>query len=163
MKIGVLSDTHDHIPKIKRAVEIFNEEKVDMVLHSGDIVAPFSLLTLQHLACKNFVAVFGNNDGEREGLKKMLGTFGYKIHERPYTFAVNGYKIAMLHEPDPLNDTIDSQEYDLITFGHTHKSHVKLHGKSLVINPGEGCGWLYGTSSIGIVSLPDKTARIVQT
>ena len=47
MKIGVLSDTHDHIPKIKRAVEIFNEEKVDLVLHSGDIVAPFSLLTLQ--------------------------------------------------------------------------------------------------------------------
>lgn len=67
----------------------------------------------------------------------------------------------MLHEPDLLNKTIRSQEYDLITFGHTHKPLILAEGKSLIINPEEGCGWVYGTSTIGIVSLPEKAGQII--
>jgi len=35
MKIGIISDTHDNLPQIKKAVEIFNREKVELVLHAG--------------------------------------------------------------------------------------------------------------------------------
>jgi putative phosphoesterase len=36
--IGIISDTHDNLPAIKRAVDLFNEKNVDLVLHAGDFV-----------------------------------------------------------------------------------------------------------------------------
>jgi len=41
MKIGVISDTHDNLPLIEKAVKIFNEKGVKLVLHAGDYVALF--------------------------------------------------------------------------------------------------------------------------
>lgn len=38
MKLGIISDTHDNMPKIARAVELFNEEKVDLVLDRKSVV-----------------------------------------------------------------------------------------------------------------------------
>jgi len=44
MKVGIMSDSHDRLPYIKRAVDIFNRESVDLVLHAGDYVAHFGVL-----------------------------------------------------------------------------------------------------------------------
>ncbi len=41
MLIGVVSDTHDNLPLVEKAVKRLNEEKVNLVLHAGDYVAPF--------------------------------------------------------------------------------------------------------------------------
>jgi predicted phosphodiesterase len=41
MRIGIISDTHDNMPLIKRACELFNAREVQMVLHCGDYCAPF--------------------------------------------------------------------------------------------------------------------------
>ncbi len=40
--VGVLSDSHDNMPAIERAVDFFNENNVDMVMHAGDIISPFT-------------------------------------------------------------------------------------------------------------------------
>ncbi|MEO0083560.1 MAG: YfcE family phosphodiesterase, partial [candidate division WOR-3 bacterium] len=65
--IGIISDTHDNLPNIKRAVKIFNQRKVSLVIHCGDFVAPFTLLTFKELQCP-LTGVFGNCDGEKEYL-----------------------------------------------------------------------------------------------
>ncbi|MDD9973593.1 MAG: metallophosphoesterase family protein, partial [Candidatus Poribacteria bacterium] len=39
MKLGVMSDSHDNIPNVKRAVALFNEIGVDLVVHAGDFIA----------------------------------------------------------------------------------------------------------------------------
>ena len=67
MRIGILADTHDNLPKIERAVRFFNKEKVDFVLHAGDFIAPFAVSKLKGLTC-SWLGVFGNNDGEKNGL-----------------------------------------------------------------------------------------------
>lgn len=67
MIIGALSDTHDNLPKIEKAVKFFNKKKVDFVLHAGDFVAPFAVDRLNKLSCE-WLGVFGNNDGEKKGL-----------------------------------------------------------------------------------------------
>ena len=41
MLIGAISDTHDNLPQIEKAVKYLNEQKVDLVLHAGDYVAGF--------------------------------------------------------------------------------------------------------------------------
>jgi len=47
MIIGLMSDSHDNLPKIKQAVEFFNKKKVKLVLHAGDFVAPFVVRELK--------------------------------------------------------------------------------------------------------------------
>ena len=78
MIIGVFSDSHDNIEKIKKAVSFFNDRKVDLVIHAGDFIAPFSIAPMEELNCQ-LVCVFGNNDGERIGLYNRIKDIG-EVH-----------------------------------------------------------------------------------
>jgi putative phosphoesterase len=71
MRIGVLSDTHDHLGYLRRAVDALRDLQVELVLHAGDYVAPFVVNELQRLPCR-VLGIFGNNDGERIGLTRRL-------------------------------------------------------------------------------------------
>jgi predicted phosphodiesterase len=39
--IGIISDSHDNMDAIRRAVEFFNKKEVKAVLHAGDLVSPY--------------------------------------------------------------------------------------------------------------------------
>jgi putative phosphoesterase len=157
VKIGIISDTHDNIPNIKKAVGIFNANKVGLVIHAGDYIAPFSIAPFDDLKC-DFVGVFGNNDGEKQGLTKISQG---KIKPQPHKLEFYNKKILIIHEPNDLDDLIKSQHYDIIIYGHTHE-HVIDHGKTLVINPGECCGWLTGKGTVALADLNDMKASIVE-
>ena len=73
--IGILSDSHDNLPMIGRAVRVFNDAGCDLVIHAGDIVAPFAARALAGLRAP-IKAVFGNCDGERKGLEEALSGLG---------------------------------------------------------------------------------------
>ncbi|MHA1341094.1 MAG: metallophosphoesterase [Promethearchaeota archaeon] len=164
MKIGVISDTHDHMENVKKAVNIFLERKVDAVFHCGDIIAPFMWMPFEELKKREipFYAVYGNNDGERAGLKTIFG----KVCEIKGDFLemeLDGKKIIMFHHLS--NEMVDalakSGKYDLILKGHTHQKVNKKLGKTLLINPGEACGYLSGIASIAIVNLDDLSTEII--
>ena len=55
MLIGVMSDTHDNVPLIEKAVALFNDRKVGFVIHAGDYVAPFALIIILVFGPKRFV------------------------------------------------------------------------------------------------------------
>ena len=59
--IGVMADSHDNLESIEKAVKVFNQEQVDLVLHAGDLISPFTAQIFQNLESQ-FLAVFGNND-----------------------------------------------------------------------------------------------------
>ncbi len=122
MRIGVISDTHDNIPMIKKAAELFKEEKVDLILHAGDHVAPFTCMVWEQAQCE-VLAVFGNNDGDLKMLGKRFRKIG-RITQRPREIILHGKKILMMHEPDNLREYARSGKYDLIIFGHTHYKKV---------------------------------------
>jgi len=89
MRIGLISDTHDNLPLIKKAVRFFNDNKVDLILHAGDYIAPFSLNPLENLEA-DWEGVFGNNDGDKDLLtKKSSG----RIKQPPLFFNLNSKKI----------------------------------------------------------------------
>ena len=70
MLVGIVGDTHNNLKNISKICNIFNSENVNLVLHTGDITLPKSLMAFKDLKCK-LIAVFGNNDvGEKNGLKK---------------------------------------------------------------------------------------------
>ena len=43
MKIGLISDTHDNIGNILKAVDPINDVNIDIILHAGDFVTPSAI------------------------------------------------------------------------------------------------------------------------
>jgi putative phosphoesterase len=70
MILGIVADSHDNLPKLKKAIALFNKKNTSLVLHAGDYVAPFSVGILENNLNCEYVGVFGNCDGERAGLTK---------------------------------------------------------------------------------------------
>lgn len=157
MKIGVISDTHDNLPAIGRAVDVFIARKVEHVIHAGDYCSPFTFRVLGKLSC-GFTGVFGNNDGEKLLLKKMsLG----RIYRQPHIFELGGRKIVVMHEHHVAESLAASGHYDAVVFGHTHEPVVRTVGTCLLLNPGEASGWLSGNCTVAIADLGALTAEIV--
>jgi hypothetical protein len=156
VKIGILSDSHDNIPKIEKAVRFFNRNKVGFVLHAGDFVAPFTIPKLNNLNC-DWLGVFGNNDGEKDGLARISEG---KIKEGPLRLSLDNKKIVLVHDINKLDLKIE--EAELIIFGHTHKSQTSKQDGKFLINPGECGGWLTGKSTIAIVDLVSLSNQILK-
>ena len=152
MIIGIISDTHDRLPFIDRAIKKLNEEKAELVLHAGDYCAPFAAFRFKPLKAR-MIGVFGNNDAERDLLRRNFNELGVEIRGRFAEIDVDGLKIALLHgeETELLNSLLNIGAYDVVVYGHTHKSEIKRKNGVLAINPGEVCGYLSGRATIGLL------------
>ena len=54
MKIGVVSDTHNNLKNIEIIINLFNDEKVSLVIHTGDITNANSLEKFSKLTSSKF-------------------------------------------------------------------------------------------------------------
>ncbi len=158
MKIGILADSHDNMPKIDKAVELFNSEGVELVLHAGDFISP---LTADRFARLNapFIGVFGNNDGERLYLTRKFDGIG-KLYPDYHELKLGERRGVLMHEPKFIDALVASGMYDLIVYGHTHEIDIR-EGRLVVINPGEACGWLSGRSTVVIFDADTMKPRLV--
>ena len=157
MKLGVMSDSHDNIPNVKRAVALFNELGVDLVVHAGDFIAPFAIDPLADLNCR-VVGVFGNNDGERIMIAKKFEPIG-EVHPNLASVSLDGRDIAVMHYPELAIPIAKSGDYDVVIYGHTHKIDIHKE-KTLLLNPGETGGWTTGKSTVAVVDLETLEATI---
>jgi uncharacterized protein len=158
MRIGIISDSHDNMPMIRKACELFNAREVAMVLHCGDYVAPFSLNPLNQILKCDYRGVFGNNDGEKKGLQAIAQG---RIHQSPAEFTIGQWQVLVAHElfhPE----TAAGKAYRLVAYGHTHHAEVQKQGNTLIVNPGESGGWLYGSSTVAICQLDTLAAEIIE-
>ena len=99
MKIGIIADTHDNLQAIDKAIERLNQEKVSLVMHAGDYVAPFSVLHFKSLQAK-LIGIFGNNDGDHQFLKKRFKEINAELRGRFAEIDIEGVRIAMVHGDD---------------------------------------------------------------
>ncbi len=157
VKIGVISDTHDNIMTINRAVEFFNEEEVDLVLHAGDVVSPFTADVFKELKC-DMILIYGNNDGDKLYLKEKFKNIGI-FYNDPYIGELYGRKIAMTHKPEIVKAL--AMKYDIVIYGHTHEVDIK-EDEALIINPGECCGYLTGKRSVAVLYPKELKAKVIE-
>jgi hypothetical protein len=162
MKLGVISDTHDRLTTLERGVAALIERKPDIVVHCGDFISPFTARYFKSLTDVGipFLGIFGNNDGERFGLRRLYEHVG-PIHEDPYAFEFGGCRILVTHREVLVDSLAKSGDYDLVLYGHTHKIDVRVE-PCLIVNPGEGCGWLTGKSTLAVVDLSRRVSEIVE-
>lgn len=161
MKIGIISDTHDHHANVLGAIEVFKQRKVDYIFHAGDMVSPFTARAFAQVGGAKFIAVFGNCDGEKLFLASAINDFGGEIHQNVYTGDIDGRRIFMTHIPSTLDEVADSGKFDLVIYGHTHRQDVHKAGKTLVINPGETTDWITGKSAVVVLELDDMSYEII--
>lgn len=158
MIIGIISDTHDDMSAIKKAVELFNEKTVAHVIHSGDLVSPFTFEIFNQLQ-SGFSAVFGNNDGDRLLLKQKANG---KIFPSPYILSLDRKNIVVLHEPETVEALAFSAYYDLIIYGHTHQPDIRKLSSTLVVNPGKAAVLHKGRSTVALLDTEKMSAEIIE-
>ncbi len=158
MIIGIISDTHDRLDRIDWALGVFRDEGVELLIHAGDFVAPFTLKPYLEGPWE-FIGIFGNNDGDQILLDKRSGG---KIRTAPHVLHAGGRKIVVTHYPDAVDVMAEGPGADVVIYGHTHTPEIrKVEGGGLIINPGECCGWSTGRSSIAVLDTDTMIAKIV--
>ena len=143
MKIGIISDSHDNIWALEKALNMLEKEKIEVLLHCGDLCAPFIVIQLDDFAEKLNIPVhiiFGNID-DQHVTPKMAGESKHvKHHGQLAELEIDGCKIAMEHYPKLSEALALSGKYDLVIHGHTHEKREEQKGKTLLLNPGEIMG-----------------------
>ncbi len=158
MLLGVVSDTHGHLANAEAAARKLTEYEIAAVIHCGDIggeaIVPVFAQWPTHF-------VLGNVDDNAAALEKAIAAAGLHYHGRFGELQLGGRSIAFLHSDDVsrFEETIASQRYDLVCYGHTHVAAARQTGRTLVLNP--GALFRARTHTIAVVNLDDMTEKHV--
>lgn len=119
MKIGLISDTHDHFPASIH--EIF--KGVDHIIHAGDVCEEAIIFELQAIA--PVTVVKGNNDFTLNAPLLARVTFG-------------GMKFMVVHilSSSLARTEIAKEKPDIVIYGHTHVPKDESRDGVRYINPG---------------------------
>ncbi len=161
--IGIISDSHDNLAAIRKAVEFFNKEQVKVVVHAGDIISPFTVRAFKELNPK-FYFVFGNNDGDRVTLTKRFEEIGAVSCGDFGDLTIDGLHIALLHGTDEtlVKALAKSGDFDVVIRGHTHDPGVRILEGTPIINPGECSGVLSGKCTVAILEVANLNVEITE-
>ena len=156
MLVGVMSDTHDQLEAIDAALKLFHQHRVEVVIHAGDIIAPFAAKKLALLQVPLHI-IYGNNDGEWGGLKAVLP----QIQAGPLCLELDGRAVLVHHFIDWC-DAGEVKQHDIVITGHTHEVVNENVSGRLLLNPGECCGWVSGHATVALLDTQNVSAEICE-
>ena len=138
MLIGIISDSHDNVGNLKQALIWMRKNKVEKILHCGDIV---HLDIISQVWPEDFKAsldcVSGNGDFEIE-FKKIPQNLSdiLNYHGQIGELEIDGILIAFCHQPKLAKELAMTEKYQLVFYGHTHQPWIDKIGATFLINPG---------------------------
>ena len=150
MKFAVISDIHDNLSNLSKALNYCRENKIKDIIFCGDLSNCETLKYLMDNFLGNLYLIDGNNDGplwnkiENSDFKNKNQRI--KVFKKIGGFNLGGLKIAITHFQWTAGDLAKKGAYDLVFFGHTHKpSYKKINGTEL-INPGNIANLIFSPS-----------------
>ncbi len=105
------------------------------VLHCGDIgspdIPPLLANWPTHYVC-------GNVDSQHDQLESAIIQAGGIYHHQFGDITFGEFRIALLHShiSRSLENAISSGLYDIVCYGHTHRSEIHHDEETIVLNPG---------------------------
>ncbi|MBW2036360.1 MAG: YfcE family phosphodiesterase [Deltaproteobacteria bacterium] len=141
MIIAVMSDTHDHIWNVRKALHLISARGARAIIHCGDFVAPFTLQELNEAGIPVH-GVFGNNDGDQYLLTSLsLTKLHYiKLYGLVGRQEFDNFRVAFTHYRTMAEGLAASGKFDLVCFGHSHQVLLDTTGTTTLLNPGEVMG-----------------------
>ena len=126
-RIMIVSDTHKRHGNLMEA--LYNEGKIDMLIHLGDIEGEEDIIT-DMAGCK-VLMVPGNNDY-------------YARYDKEIETKIGKYKVLLTHghyyyvslDLQVIKQECKSRGFDIVMFGHTHKPYIEIDEDVTILNPG---------------------------
>ena len=126
-RIMIVSDTHKRHGNLAEA--LYNEGKIDMLIHLGDIEGEEDIIT--ELAGCKVLMVPGNNDY-------------YARYDKEIETKIGKYKVLLTHghyyyvslDLQDIKQEGIARGYDIVMFGHTHRPVISVEDEIMLINPG---------------------------
>jgi len=155
VKIGIISDTHNDVAMVKKAVTVFKARGVDLVVHAGDLTSPKIMELFTDLPCR---FVLGNCDLDAEAINDKARDLGFGCVEESCDFTAGGKRVLLFHGNDipSFRKAVSSGIYDYIIKGHTHIFENYVSNKTRVINPGS----IYREDERTVSVLDTETDRV---
>lgn len=156
-----MADTHDNLEATDHAVKLFNSEKVEHVLHAGDLVSPFTASKFSNLEA-DFHYVWGNNEGDRGHIRSNFEKLGLEPPKEFKSLEIGEHRFALLHgtEEEIVDALAESGRYDVVIRGHTHELDIRKD--PLIINPGATSGYLSNRRTVVILETDSMRAESVE-
>jgi|APSaa5957512622_1039677.scaffolds.fasta_scaffold19952_4 uncharacterized protein len=139
MKIGIISDTHEEIEKVRKVISFLKEKECEELIHCGDLCAPFMIEELAKFDGR--VHCILGNVGDEWMTSERAKTFGVDFKRDLLELEISGKKIAVHHYPEIAESLAKSCKYDIVFYGHNHIKDKKKIGDCWLVNPGEILGW----------------------
>lgn len=166
MKIAIISDSHDNLSNIYKAIGWMNKNKISQIIHCGDVCSPASLKEISQRFKKKIHLVFGNVDGDQFAIGKEIGNGNLKnvtLHGDLGEIKIGNKKIAFTHKPYFARALAQTNKYDIVFYGHTHKPFEENIGKCKMVNPGTLAGMFYkATFAVCDISKNELSLKILE-
>ncbi len=159
MKLAIISDSHDNIPRIDQMFDIIKKENIESIIHCGDVATLESLKYLSKKFSKTIYLSLGNVD-ETHGLqKKYINLENIVVFEKFGELSFDKINIAFTHFPKLAKELAQSQKYDFVFYGHTHKPWEEYISSTKLINPGTLAG-MFNRSTFAILDTKTKNIEL---
>jgi hypothetical protein len=160
MKVAIISDIHDNLTNLEKFLEWAKENEIEELFVCGDLCAPATLVRVLAPGFSGKIRiVFGNvcdRDLEQEKADELKNVIHYgdlAEFEISRKFAENhadergkdnkSVKVVLTHFPEVAKKLAESQKYDMVFYGHSHKPWIEQVGKTILANPGTLSGMFY--------------------
>lgn len=150
MKVLILSDIHDNIVRLRHVLGFASVLGAKAIIVCGDWGRALTTINEFHTVKQNaadnsmkIYGVLGNADIKPE-VKSKIQMSNIKLEDNFLEINFGGRKIGLSHFPTSsitlggkaLKKAAESQKYDILLFGHTHKKSETMFGHTKLINPG---------------------------
>jgi len=162
MKLAIISDTHDNIPNIEKFLSWAKENKIESIIHCGDIATGDTVEFLGQNFFGDIHLVYGNMDfSYRDDIYLASDNpKNIKLHGDEGNLSLVKYKIAFCHHPETAKKLAQSGKYNLVFYGHTHKPWMEtLPNGCQLINPGT-LGGVFNPASFAIFDTDNNNLEL---
>jgi len=145
MQIAIIADTHDNIPNLKKVLDYCRENKIEKLIHCGDLAEIETLDFIRENFSGDIFWTFGNMDrGHSAEYPFSDGKYqSINIFSKHGEVEIANRKIAFVHYPDYAKKLAESGRFDFVFYGHTHKPWTEKIGNCEMLNPGNVSNQIY--------------------
>jgi len=136
MNIAIISDSHDNVPNIYKALNFIKKQKADMIIHCGDVCAGSVLDDMAKKFPKPIHFIYGNIV-DTQAMEKITSQHKNLFsHKNLGKLEIEGKKIAFTHLPYDAKDLAAGGKFNYVFYGHNHKPWIEKIKNTYLINPG---------------------------